>query len=1683
MPHVAAFVAGAIGAAAPAIGAATFGTYVAGAGFATFLSTTVVGKLLTTVAVSALSVALQSAPKTPSDPGIRTEQTMTGGTTPASFILGKFATEGQLVAPPMSYRQEGDIPNSLLVYVIELGDIPGQTLEGMIIDGEPVTIGDTLYTDALGTTHGYPIEGKHDGYAWVTYYDGTQTTADQRLVDHFGSDPERPWSTDMVGEGICYAVVTFRINRKLYSGFPKVRFIMGGIPLYDPRKDSTVGGSGSHRWNDSATWEPSENNAVQAYNILRGITLPGGEVWGGDMDADDLPLSNWFAAMNAADASIEATDGVFEPTYRSSYEVFVSDEPASVIEELMKAASGQLAEIGGVWKVRLGGPGLPVFFFSDDDVNIRESQSFEPFPGVGEIYNGVHASYPDPDSAWNPNDAPPRYNASYEADDGDRRLVADLTLPAAPYANQVQRLMVAYIEEERRMRRHTLTLAPEAIPLEPLDSVSWTSVRNGYTSKVFEVAKIVDPLLTSKPQMVLRERDPGDYDWAPEKALPNSTTSLTVTPPVNYTVWSWAVSAVTLKDDSSADRRPAIKIVWNAANNDDIAGIAYKVRLASSSVNVTSGTDRDGPVGEAIVEGPVLPSTTYQVKIKFISVSGREADWTHWENVTTGKVRLGEADLEDAVTGSIQDAVDTADQVKVDFDDLVGNFAGTLEDLEVDAAAAQQAALDSEAAKSAAEAARDNAQSSAGSAAGSASAAAGSASAAASSESNAASSASAAAASVLTARAGVATTFPPDLRDSGVYFTRSGTGLAPAPVDPSEVVEVAGIGPVWERTGFAILHPMGYLPAVPGAVYEFAAEVRATADNTVPGASENLILGAVSMDEDGDLVSYHGLTALETTQTSHSPLRVVDGWVTLRGRYTVPASPSFAYMRPRLYYGFTGGGEDNADGTWQVRYYPVRDVTSQAGAESAQSSAEFSETNAVQAKNDAEGASASAVSARDLAVSAGGAAELAAMRLLPSDFQEDGRYFTSTSGGAPGANPVSGAWDFKDVAGEGRVIYAPAAQAGKLWLMTAGLIRPVVGRTYRLTVRADLQGSVSGSPDIALFFRALDESYSNVTAHQLTSFDITFNFENYVIEFTPASEIAYLRPGFYLQDGLTGSGEFRASVVLVEDVTESKSAAGSAAAASSSHTEAAAAAATATSAAATATSASNLSVTAKDQSETARDASVTARGLSEDARDAAQTAQGAAEDAQSAAETARSGAETAQAAAGVSETNAAQAKFDAETASAAAISARDVTARILGSGANSNPIFLDWDGAAPAGYSFYEAEGSATKRTDGEYGNAVRLSSAASPTANSPRLVIQGPGDLAIAKPENLDGIGIDLEVAKVSGLWNNGARVYVSWIANGTGGNTVNESVALGPHLEGTNGLVQLLQLVFFRPDDFAPGSLDSTLRVRVEATSDEINGYGQVSFDVHRLSEAPITSAAQASIQQKALADLQGNALAQIVMRVKTPGAVATVEMVAGDDVEGNSASKVRMTGDEIEFDGLAVFADGLESDDYVEDVQGFRLDATGLDMPQGVIRGFLADEAVTDHAEASNVSGRKVGSDSDPQQAYIRLGPVDYDTYWKLGFVTEIRGQESPLGSTYITVRMRTYDGSWSGYTTIYQSSPVNNTNVWGPEYFFYDFVGKYDDVEFEINVIGSLPEASLAHFTARRTYIVARSNTYK
>lgn len=78
----------------------------------TFATTTFVGRLLVSVAASALMQALATKPKSGAAQaaGISTTVTQTGGLNPGSFILGKYATAGTHVCPPMSHNPPGVSP-------------------------------------------------------------------------------------------------------------------------------------------------------------------------------------------------------------------------------------------------------------------------------------------------------------------------------------------------------------------------------------------------------------------------------------------------------------------------------------------------------------------------------------------------------------------------------------------------------------------------------------------------------------------------------------------------------------------------------------------------------------------------------------------------------------------------------------------------------------------------------------------------------------------------------------------------------------------------------------------------------------------------------------------------------------------------------------------------------------------------------------------------------------------------------------------------------------------------------------------------------------------------------------------------------------------------------------------------------------------------------------------------------------------------------------------------------------------------------------------------------------------------------------------------------------------------------------------------------------------------------------
>lgn len=612
----------------------------------------VVGQLLVGLAIKVGLGLLQKAlQKKPQEPGIQAEITV-GGDNPLSFIMGHFATAGQLEYVN-TWGKAGKTPNAYITHVISLSDLPLNALTGLWVNDQKVTLPDM--SGSAPTDQGWPIEEfEQDGtdYLWIKFYDGSQTTADSFLTSTFGSDPERPWGSNQIGRGVAYAIVTARRNDELFSGIPSYLFETDGIPLYDIRKDDTAGGDGDHRWDDPDTWEPSDNPVVHIYNIIRGIRYDDEWVYGGQtISAYQLPDANWIAAANACDEEIENADESTEPRYRSGCQVTADQPPADVIESILRGCSGHCNEVGGAFKIVVGAPGAAVYTFTDETIIVTEAQGFDPFPGLESTYNGAQASYPEPAEKWAAKDAPAYLRSDLESLDDGRRLVTGLAFPTVPYALQVQRLLKEAVEDARRFRQHQHYLPPDAQVLEPGDVVAWTSARNSYSDKKFLVVEVAD-----QPNLLvlvtLKEIDPSDYSWdALVDEKPYSIGFIgPIRPPVQEFA-GWAVEPYTFVDASGNPRRPGI-LVKADGDLDDVEFVRIQVRLDGET---TLEYDQVYPYGDPRTNSDpllipvdfsgILPDTDYEVRGLLEPYSDRPTNWSSWLKVTTPNVKLGSGDF------------------------------------------------------------------------------------------------------------------------------------------------------------------------------------------------------------------------------------------------------------------------------------------------------------------------------------------------------------------------------------------------------------------------------------------------------------------------------------------------------------------------------------------------------------------------------------------------------------------------------------------------------------------------------------------------------------------------------------------------------------------------------------------------------------------------------------------------------------------------------------------------------------------------------------------------------------------------------------------------------------------------------------------------------------------------------
>jgi len=214
----------------------------------------------------------------------------------AAIVLGHVRAGGVYVIPPFNSGNNGE-----LIHVVYA--LAGHQIDsfGNVYIGQDQIMSSEI-TAVTGSANDGLITGTRTVWPtnhWVRRYIGTASqTVDYILSQAFPS----AFTSDFRGRGIAYAAVQLKYDDKSNRGqLPQISFEMNGARVYDPRLDSTNGGSGSQRYTDSTTWVYSNNPALLAawYLIDTNVGM-------GYDPAAEIYWPSVTAAANICDATVNA---------------------------------------------------------------------------------------------------------------------------------------------------------------------------------------------------------------------------------------------------------------------------------------------------------------------------------------------------------------------------------------------------------------------------------------------------------------------------------------------------------------------------------------------------------------------------------------------------------------------------------------------------------------------------------------------------------------------------------------------------------------------------------------------------------------------------------------------------------------------------------------------------------------------------------------------------------------------------------------------------------------------------------------------------------------------------------------------------------------------------------------------------------------------------------------------------------------------------------------------------------------------------------------------------------------------------------------------------------------------------------------------------------------------------------
>ena len=459
-------------------------------------------------------------------------------------------------------------------------------------------------------------------------------------------DESTNWGSNHKLSGVAYLAFKFTWNQDAFGSLPEVKVILKGKKIYDPRLDSTKGGSGSHRQDTASTWTYSPNSALCLLDYLRntrfGKGLPN--------SAFETNYDSFKTSANICETQV--TPYTSAPSDINLFETnLVIDTEQKVIDNVRELLNPMRA----IFTYTQGKYFLIIENIGSSQLSLNADNIIGGIKIFGEKkntkYNRVIGTFVNPDKEWQEDTVsfPPADDsglpagdqyATLLAEDNGTQLEGNFTFQGITNPYQAEELCEIILRRSRNALAVEVMVTSEALNLTIGDLVDLTYSTGGFSAKQFRVYGL-SINTDSTVSLKLIEHQDNFYTWTSKAEAP-TIADTTLPNPNNVS----APASVTLDDQlieySDGVVITALDVTIGASPDSFVDYYQVEYKLSTATDYIIAGQGKG--LFHRILN--VVDGLIYNVRVKAFNTLGVQSTYTSATRTIIGGI-APPADVED----------------------------------------------------------------------------------------------------------------------------------------------------------------------------------------------------------------------------------------------------------------------------------------------------------------------------------------------------------------------------------------------------------------------------------------------------------------------------------------------------------------------------------------------------------------------------------------------------------------------------------------------------------------------------------------------------------------------------------------------------------------------------------------------------------------------------------------------------------------------------------------------------------------------------------------------------------------------------------------------------------------------------------------------------------------------------